>query len=79
MMIYMLIFILIWIVTAIVIGWIGSMQIDIMIEIKYLSNPFFHMGVSFEQHVEEDHVQQELIIGMFFVNVVVVFFKEIEA
>ena len=37
------------------------------------------MGVSFEQHVEEDHVQQELIIGMFFVNIVVVFFKEIEA
>ena len=78
-MIYVLIFILIWIVTAMVIGWRDSSQIDIMIEMKYLSNPFFNIGVSFEQQILEDHVQQELIIGMFFVNIVLVFFKEIEA
>lgn len=62
-----------------VIGWMGSIQVDIMIEIKYLSNPWFHFGVSFQQYPHEDHVQQELIIGFFFVNIVIVFFKEIDA
>ena len=79
MMIGVSLFILIWVIAAMVIGWVDSIQVDIMIELKYLSNPWFNIGVSFQEHPQEDHVQQELIIGLFFINFVIVFFKEIEA
>jgi hypothetical protein len=65
--------------TSIYIGWKDSEQIDIMIEFKYLSNPWFNLGLSFQSVPQEDHIQEELIIGFFFINIVIVFFKEIDA
>jgi hypothetical protein len=65
--------------TSIYIGWKDSEQIDILIEFKYLSNPWFNLGLSFQSVPQEDHTQEELIIGFFFINIVIVFFKEIDA
>jgi hypothetical protein len=65
--------------TSLYVGWKDSEQIDILIEFKYLSNPWFNLGISFESIPQEDHIQEELVIGFFFINVVFVFFKEIDA
>jgi hypothetical protein len=65
--------------TSLYVGWKDSEQIDILIEFKYLSNPWFNLGISFESIPQEDHKQEELVIGFFFINVVFVFFKEIDA
>lgn len=65
--------------TSLYVGWKDSEQIDILIEFKYLSNPWFNLGLSFESIPQEDHIQEELVIGFFFINVVFVFFKEIDA
>ena len=60
-------------------GWKDSTQVDILIEIKSMSHHFFHLGLSHTQHVEEEYIEEEFVIGLFFINFVVVFFKEIEA
>lgn len=65
--------------TSLYVGWKDSEQIDILIEFKYLSNPWFNLGLSFESIPQEDHIQEELVIGFFFINIVFVFFKEIDA
>lgn len=65
--------------TSLYVGWKDSEQIDILIEFKYLSNPWFNLGISFESIPQEDHIQEELVIGFFFINIVFVFFKEIDA
>jgi hypothetical protein len=69
-------------VMAIVYGWIGSKEIDVILELKMFNNPFYNIGVSFNQKLpdnEGEYVENEFIIGLFFVNIVVVFFKENEA
>jgi len=72
-------FLLSLIVTSIYSVWKDSSQVDILIEFKSPSNPFFNIGISHNQYVEEEYIEQELVIGMFFINFVVVAFKEIEA
>lgn len=63
---------------SIVIGYIGFMYIDVVIEMKQLSTPYYHIGLSFTEHTTEDpeYIEQELIIGLFFVNILVIFYKE---
>jgi hypothetical protein len=52
------------------------------IKSKFNEFRFYNIGVSFNQKLpdnEGEYVENEFIIGLFFVNVVVVFFKENEA
>jgi hypothetical protein len=72
-------FLLSLIVTSLISLWKDSSQVDILIEFKSPSNPFFNIGLSYNQFVETEYIEQELIIGLFFINFVVVAFKEIEA
>jgi hypothetical protein len=53
--------------------------VDILIEFKSPSNLFFSIGLSYNQYNEPEYIEQELVIGFFFINFVVVAFKEIEA
>lgn len=64
--------------TSIYVGWRGSVQIDIMVELKNLSNNWFHLGMSYNRVDNDECIQEELIVGLFFINFVVVFFKEFE-
>lgn len=64
--------------TSIYVGWRGSVQVDIMIELKNLYNNWFHLGMSYNRVDNEECIQEELIVGLFFINFVVVFFKEFE-
>lgn len=61
-----------------VIGYIGFIYMDVVIEMKHLSNPYYHIGISFTEHstTDPEYIEQELIIGLFFVNILVIFYKE---
>jgi len=72
-------FLLSLIVTSLYSLWKGSSQVDILIEFKSPSNLFFSIGLSYNQYNEPEYIEQELVIGFFFINFVVVAFKEIEA
>lgn len=64
--------------TSIYVGWRGSVQVDIMVELKNLSNNWFHLGMSYNRVDNDECIQEELIVGLFFINFIVVFFKEFE-
>lgn len=61
-----------------VIGYMGYIEMDFVIEFKSPSNPYFHIGMSFTEHTTEDpdYIEQELVIGLLFVNILVIFYKE---
>jgi len=75
-MVYMLIIILL--LMSLVIGISGFIELDIILEFKRFSHGYFHLGLSFNEHSTEDpdFIEQELVIGLFFINIIVVFYKE---
>jgi len=74
----MLWFLLLMIVSSLVIGLISMISVEVSIEIKRFSHPYFHIGVFFNEFTTEDpeYVEQELKIGLFLINIVFVFYKE---
>ena len=61
-----------------VIGYIGFIYMDFVIEFKSPSTPYYYIGMSFTEHTTEDpeYIEQELILGLFFINILVIFYKE---
>jgi len=54
----------------------NAQQIDFLIEIKNFSNPYYRIGFLFESiEREDDIIQEEYSIGLFFINFVVIFYK----
>lgn len=63
-------------VMAIVMGIDGSLEITLAIELNRLNSPFYKVGIFYQRYVLDDEaVEDELTIGLFFVNVVVTFWK----
>lgn len=63
-------------VMAIVMGISGSLEITLAIELNRLNSPFYKVGIFYQRYVLDDEaVEDELTIGLFFVNVVVTFWK----
>ena len=74
--VYVLLFLL---MLSIVCGFIGSVEMTIGLEINTLRSPFFKIGLYSQRYTLEDgSVEDEVIIGLFFVNVVMVFWKTVE-
>ena len=65
-------------ISSIVIGWINALGIDFLFVFKYLSNPYYHIGISFMEYETEDpdFIEQEIILGLFFIEFIIVFYKE---
>jgi hypothetical protein len=59
-------------------GFYKNGGFDVLLEFKLLSNPYYNIGMSFIAYPEEDHVEEEFTIGLFFVNLVIVFYKPYE-
>jgi hypothetical protein len=59
-------------------GFWNNKGFDLMLEFKLFSNPYYNVGISFIAYPEPDHVEEEFTIGLFFVNLVIVFYKEYE-
>ena len=56
---------------------IDFIEVELMIEFKSFNTPYFKLGVSFNEYPTEDpaFIEQEFTIGLFLINIVVVFYK----
>lgn len=64
---------------ALVFGFIGSAEITFGLEINTLNSPFYKIGIFSERYVLDDgSCEDEIIIGLFFIHLVVIFYKPVE-
>jgi hypothetical protein len=70
-------FVLALIATAAYVGARDYITIDFVLEIKKWNNPYYNIGVSFDEYPTEDgqFMEQELKIGLFVINIVIIFYK----
>lgn len=67
------------IVLALVMGFRGCHQMDIALEINTFQSPFYKIGIFSDRHMLQDgSVEDEVVIGLLFVNIVVVFWKPLD-
>lgn len=74
--IFVLVFLL---VISVVSGYIGSEEMTFGLELNTLKSPFFKIGLYSQRYTLEDgSIEDEVVIGLFFINVVIVFWKTTE-
>jgi len=80
-MIALMVFIGITIVISLATGFRGFDEFELSMEVKGLSNPYYRIGLSFLEYTteDEDSIEQEFRLSLFFIEVVLIFFKENEA
>jgi hypothetical protein len=58
----------------------GSLELTFGLELNTLTSPFYKLGIFFQRYTLEDGtVEDELVIGLFFINIVMVAWKENDA
>ena len=64
-----------------IVGIWKFIEMDFIIGFKDFTNPYFHIGLSFNEYTTEDpeFIEQELVIGLFIISIMVVFYKEKDA
>lgn len=66
-------------VAAVISGYRYSQEFTIGLEINTFKTPFYKIGLFSQRYTLEDgSVEDEVVIGLFFVNVVIVFWKTVE-
>jgi hypothetical protein len=70
------ILIVVLVIMSLTYGYNDVVNIQVMIEVNDLSTPYYRLGVSFFKKNKE--LTEQLIIGMIFFNVVIVFYKQKE-
>jgi len=61
---------------SVVCGIIGSLEITFALEINKLNSPFYKLGIFSERYTLTDgSTEDEIVIGLFFVNISIVFYK----
>ncbi len=74
--IYVLLFLF---VLSVICGYIGSDEVTFGLELNTLRSPFFKIGMHSQRYtLEDDSIEDEIVIGLFFVNIVIVFWKSNE-
>ena len=64
---------------SLIAGYIGSVEMTIGLELNTLMSPFFKIGLYSQRYTLEDgSVEDEIVIGLFFINVVMVFWKTVD-
>ena len=75
-MLYVLLVFLALLIMSLVYGYRKNVGIDLVFEINTFSSPYHHLGISFfGEDDERGYLAEKLVIGMVFVNVVIVFYK----
>lgn len=74
-MVVVLLFLGMMSVIALVNGFYKNGGFDVLLEFKLLSNPYYNIGVSFVAYTADEHMEEEFTIGLFFINIVIVFYK----
>jgi hypothetical protein len=72
------ILIVVLVIISLIYGYSDVVNIQVIIEVNDLSTPYHHLGVSFFGEYENEQLVEQLIIGMIFFNVVIVFYKQKE-
>jgi len=61
---------------ALVMGYIKAEEISFGLEINTLQTPFYKLGITFQRFILEDNTaEDELVVGLFFINIVIIFWK----
>jgi hypothetical protein len=56
---------------------IGSLEITFALEFNTLNSPFYKIGIFSERYTLDDgSSEDEIVIGLFFVNIIIVFWKD---
>jgi hypothetical protein len=71
-----LVFMLLMAIISVVYGIKDSVEIDVIFEIKRYDNPFYYIGMSFNEIEEDEYMRQEFVIGLFFINILMISYKE---
>jgi hypothetical protein len=71
-----LVFMLLMAIISVVYGIKDSVEIDVIFEIKSYNNPFYYIGMSFIEIEEDEYMRQEFVIGLFFINILMISYKE---
>ena len=71
-----LVFMVLMSIVSVVYGIKGSVKIDVIFEIKGYDNPFYYIGMSFIEMEEDEYMRQEFVIGLFFINIMMISYKE---
>lgn len=65
------------IVMPFVIGWITCHEMTFALEINRFNSPFYKIGIFSERfHLPDNQTEDELIIGLLFVNIVFTFWRD---
>ena len=75
-MLYVLLVFLALLIISLVYGYRNNLGIDVVFEINQFSSPYHHLGISFfGEDDDRGYLAEKLVIGVVFVNVVIVFYK----
>ncbi len=76
----MILYIVLFLISvAMISGFIGSNEVTIELELNTLRHPFYKLGIFSQRYTLDDgSVEDEVVLGLFFVNVVVVFWKDVD-
>lgn len=75
-MLYLLLILLALLIMSLVYGFRKHLGIDLIFEVNQFSSPYHHFGISFfGEDDERGYLAEKLVIGLVFVNVVIVFYK----
>jgi hypothetical protein len=75
-MVYVIFVFLSLLVIALVYGFIKNVGIDLVLEVNQFSSPYHHLGISFfGEDDERGYLAEKLVIGLVFINVIIVFYK----
>ena len=67
------------IMLALAYGFYEYEELTFIFEAKVYDNPYYCIGLSFNKYILEDgSVEEELILGLFFVNIILVFWKPLK-
>ena len=63
-------------IMSLVYGFKNYLGLDVIFEINMFSSPYHQLGVSFFGENNKTHYVETLAIGLVFVNIIIVFYKE---
>lgn len=64
---------------ALVMGFRGCHQVDVALEINTFQSPFYKIGIFSDRHLLQDgSIEDEVVIGLLFINIVVLFWKPLD-
>ena len=75
-MLYVLLVFLALLIMSLVYGFRKNLGIDLVFEVNQFSSPYHHLGISFfGEDDDRGFLAEKLVIGLVFVNIVIVFYK----